>query len=81
MNENKKIIALLIKNGYMHQAYGYKKVVDDGNIETIHWLTLFEKRLQMYAHMDGIDEKEYDTGHISPTVDELEILIKLLANK
>lgn len=78
-SENPEFVALLLKNGYIQKGYGYRKVsIVDDVVEIYNWVTIFENKLQMYAYMDGIEEKEYDTNIIEPTVEELQTLINLL---
>jgi hypothetical protein len=84
----KNKVDIITSNGYKKEGYGlldaaliskYKKVTENNT----HWITLLDNdSLQMYAYFteDSECEKEYDTGIVNVSGDELEILIKVLVN-
>lgn len=75
----KNKVDIITSNGYKEEGYGYKKVTENNT----HWITLFDNdSLQMYAYFteDSECEKEYDTGIVNVSSDELEILIKVLVS-
>lgn len=70
------MIDIIDKNGYVESGYGYKRVSETYT----HWITLFSSGgLQMYSYFteDPEGEKEYDTGIITVSEDELQTLIKI----
>lgn len=74
----KNIVDIITSNGYKEEGYGYKKVTENNT----HWITLFDDSLQMYSYFteDSECEKEYDTGIVSVSGDELQTLIKVLVS-
>jgi hypothetical protein len=76
LKKQTSVLDVVISNGYIQEGYGYKKVTK----KNTHWITLFGDNLQMYAYYTGDSECEkiYDTGIIEVSVDELQILIKVL---
>ena len=75
----KNKVDIITSNGYKEESYGYKKVTENNT----HWITLFDNdSLQMYAYFteDSDGEKEYDTGIVNVSGDELETLIKILVS-
>lgn len=76
------MIDLLTKNGYSKVGYGYKKLTDSGfGFEIANWVTIFSSGdVQMYGYNDSDPEgeKDYDTGIVKVTEDQLQTLIDIL---
>jgi hypothetical protein len=75
----KNKVDIITSNGYEKERNGYKRVTENNT----HWITLFsDNSLQMYAYFteDSDREKEYDTGIVNVSGDELETLIKILVS-
>lgn len=87
-----RYIFVLQNNGYKPKGYGYFKFTPSTTEGVVikNWVTLFRDNiLQVWAYAvdEGEDddrdvfEKEYDTGNIQVTPEELETLIHLLIDK
>ncbi len=76
LTDANNVLCVIVSNGYVQDGYGYKKVT----AENTHWIILFGDNLQMYAYFteDRECEKIYDTGIIEVSVEEMEVLIKVL---
>jgi len=77
MNYKKTIFIDLLKSkGYTPKGYGYTKVIG----ENTHWVTLYDNSIQMYGYFteDPEFEKDYDSGMVSPTIDQLSTLIDVI---
>ena len=74
--ENK--VDVITSMGYKKEGYGYKRVTDNNT----HWITLFDDVLQMYSYYTEYPEgeKEYDTGMVKVSNNELRTLINVLVN-
>jgi hypothetical protein len=71
---------IIIANGYLPEGYGFKKVTG----EYTHWITTFaENEVQLYNYLttDKDFESTYNTGVITVTEAQLDILIKLFLSK
>ena len=57
------LLGIVDLNGYTKHFYGYRKITESHT----HWITIFEKTLQMYGYEndDSDMEKVYDTGIVN----------------
>ncbi len=77
--EKINMIDIILNNGYVESGNGYKRVSE----AYTHWITLFANgALQMYSYFreDPEGDKEYDTGIIYVSIDELQTLINIFKN-
>lgn len=66
---------VVFENGYVQSGYGYRKII--GTIH--HWITFYPPKIQMYAYdpEKPDNEKEYDTGLVELSEENLEMFIKI----
>lgn len=71
----KNHLEIVLENGYVQSGYGYRKII--GSIH--HWITFYPPKIQMYAYdpENPEDEKEYDSGLVELSEENLETFIKI----
>lgn len=67
--------SLVQKLGYVPSGHGFKKLTENYT----HWITFYDDVLQMYGYFsEDVDfNKEYDTGMVTITSNQLEQLIEI----